>query len=126
MARRITIDQLPGEVEKILSEYGDEVQKNLDSIVKEVTQKGAAAVRSSASGAVKGTGKYARGWRAKTEVGRLSTKGIIYNSRLPGLPHLLEYGHALRDGGRTNGSVHIAPVEEAVIKEFERKVVSKL
>ena len=126
MAKGITIDKLSTEVDKILEKYGNDVQENLGNIVKDITKKGARTLQGESSSAFGGTGKYASGWTSQAETGRLSAQGTIYNGKLPGLPHLLEHGHANRGGGRTPGRVHIAPVEEKLIKEFESKVKSKL
>lgn len=126
MAKGITIDKLSAEVDKILEKYGNDVQENLGDIVKDITKKGARTLQGESSSAFGGTGKYAAGWTSQAETGRVSAQGTIYNGRLPGLPHLLEHGHANRGGGRTPGRVHIAPVEEQLIKEFESKVKSKL
>ena len=126
MARRIPIDRLTSEVEKILAEYGENVQQNLGDIVKQLSKKGAQTLRSQSRGTFGGTGKYAKGWTSTAQTGRLSAQGTIYNQDVPGLPHLLEFGHANRGGGRTAGRAHIAPVEAALIKEFESKVKSKL
>ena len=53
---------------------------------------------------------------------RLGAEAVIY-SRIPGLPHLLEHGHATRNGGRKGQRVHISPVtdkiNESLIREFE-------
>lgn len=125
-SRRVPADQLAAAVDKILEKYGDDVRDNVNDITQEITKKGAQTLKSQARSAVGGTGKYAAGWTSQTETGRTSAQGTIYNSRLPGLPHLLEHGHANRNGGRTPGRVHIAPVEEALIKEYEAKVKSKL
>ena len=38
------------------------------------------------------------------------------------LSHLLEHGHALRDGGRTEGTHFIQNASEPILAEFERKV----
>lgn len=126
MAKKTSIDKLSADVEKILAKYGENVQANLSSIVKEMSKKGAKAVSSEARATFGGTGEYAAGWTSTVETGRVSAQGQIYNAKVPGLPHLLEHGHANRGGGRTPGRVHIAKVEEQLIKEFEEKVKSKL
>ena len=125
-SRRITPDQLSAAVDQILEKYADDVKDNVDSIVKDITKQGVKMLKSQARSAVGGTGKYASGWTSQNETGRVSAQGTIYNGTLPGLPHLLEHVHANRGGGRTAGRVHIAPVEEQLIKEFETKVKSKL
>jgi hypothetical protein len=126
MGRKVPIDRLSAEVEKILNDYGENVQQNLGEIVKQMSKKGAQTLRSQSKGTFKGTGEYAKGWTSRAETGRISAQGTIYNKDVPGLPHLLEHGHANRGGGRTPGREHIKPVEEALIKEFEQKVKSKL
>lgn len=125
-SRRITPDQLSAAVDKILEKYGDDVKDNVSNIVKDITKKGAQTLKSESRGTFGGTGKYASGWTTQMETGRVSAQGTIYNGDVPGLPHLLEHGHANRGGGRTAGRVHIAKVEETLIKEFETKVKSKL
>lgn len=126
MARTVPIDRLAAEVAKILNEYSENVQQNLGDIVKAMSKKGAQTLRSQSRGTFGGSGKYAKGWTSQAVTGRLSAQGTIYSKDVPGLPHLLENGHANRNGGRTPGREHIKPVEEALIKEFEQKVKSKL
>ena len=125
MAKKSPIERLQAEVSAILEEYGDEVAENLDEITKEVGKKGAKALRSSSKGSFGGSGKYARGWTYEVEESRLGTTVTIYN-RTPGLPHLLENGHAKRGGGRVPGRSHIAPVEAELIEMYEKEVASKI
>lgn len=122
MAKKTSIDKLSAAIHDILAEYGDDVQANLSDAVKQVTKKGAQAVKAAARSTFGGTGEYAAGWTSRAETGRFSAQGVIYNKDVPGLPHLLENGHANRDGGRTPGREHIKPVEETIVQEFEAEV----
>ena len=122
MSKKIPVDRLAAEIEKILTEYGEKVQENVDEAAQRVTKAGAKAVKGNAKGSFGGTGKYAGGWTSKFEKGRLSSQGTIYNGTVPGLPHLLEHGHANRNGGRTSGREHIGPVEQKIIEDFEKAV----
>lgn len=122
MAKKIPIDRLSAEINKILTEYGEQVQQNVDEAAQRVTKAGVKAVKGNAKGSFGGTGKYAAGWTSKFEKGRLSSQGTIYNGTVPGLPHLLEHGHANRNGGRTSGREHIGPVEQKKIEDFEKAV----
>ncbi len=125
MSRRVVpVDRLAQEISKIMGEYGENVQQNLDQIVTEMTKKGARANNQQAGQTFNGN-KYRKSWTSQVETSRVSAQGTIY-SKIPGLPHLLEFGHALRQGGRTTGRPHIAAVEESLVKEFETKVKSKL
>lgn len=122
--QRVAVDQLSAAVDKVLEKYGEDVQQNLNEITKEITKKGAQTLKKQSN--FGGSGRYASGWTSQTETGRVSAQGTIYNGTVPGLPHLLEHGHANRGGGRTPGRVHIAPVAEKLEKEFEEKVKSRL
>ena len=125
MAKSLPHDKLAKEIEKILAQYGDDIKANLDEITKEFAKKGAKAVSASAKQNFKGTGKYAQSETSQYESGRTSAQGIIYN-KIPGLPHLLENGHAKRGGGRVSGRPHISPVEEQLVKEYTEAVKKKL
>lgn len=124
MAKVVPIDRLTAEIEKILEDYGENVQQNINEVVGEITKKGAKTLNRQSGQTFDGK-KYRKSWTTQVETGRTSAQGTIY-SKIPGLPHLLEHGHALRGGGRTTGRAHIAPVEEALVREFEQKVKSKL
>lgn len=119
-SRKITADNLGEAIAEILEEYGDEVQKDMDDVVKDVGKAGVKAIKS-ASGVFGGTGKYRKGWTSQIDSERYGSKVTIYN-RTPGLPHLLENGHAKRGGGRVPGKTHIAPVEQELIKQFEEQI----
>ena len=93
-SRKITADNLGEAIAEILEEYGDEVQKDMDDVVKDVGKAGVKAIKS-ASGVFGGTGKYRKGWTSQTDTERYGSTVTIYN-RTPGLPHLLENGHAKR------------------------------
>ena len=120
------MQDIAAQINRILSEYGDEVRREMKPVIKDVAEQG---VRHLKKGSPKrpGTGRhYASGWRVKVEEKRLEVSATLYNSTKPGLTHLLEKGHAKRGGGRVDGIRHIEPVEEWVTKkaliELERKL----
>ena len=106
------------DIQKILKQYEQETVKDVKKVTKKLANRGAKELREKSQF---NTGKYASGWTSKVEDGVLSCVGIIYN-KTPGLPHLLENGHALRNGGRMSGRTHIAPVEEQLVKDYEQAV----
>lgn len=124
MAKKTPLDKLSEAVDKLLTEYQEDVVKDTNELVKQFAKKGAKAVSQNArsQGWGKSTG-YDKGWTSQYEEGRFSSQGIIYNKKAPGLPHLLENGHALRGGGRTRSFSHIAPVEEKLSEELYKAVV---
>lgn len=120
MAQRTPIDKLAANVDKILQEYADDVNKDVSALAKRFAQEGAKAVKGNARG--NGWGEYANGWTSQFEENRYSSQGVIFNKSMPGLPHLLEKGHALRNGGRSRAFPHIAPVEEKLVEDFTKAV----
>lgn len=126
MAKKVSADAFASAVSKVIAQYSDNVRENLGDIVKDLSKKGAKEVKAKARTTFGGSGEYANGWTSRFETGRFSAQGTIYNGAVPGLPHLLENGHANRGGGRTPGRAHIAPVEEEIVKQFENEVKSKL
>ena len=122
---KTSIDKLGASIEKILAEYGDELQENIDEITVKVGKAGVTALRNQSKQNFGGTGTYAKGWRSEVDRTRLGTTVTLYN-QTPGLPHLLEHGHAKRTGGRVEGKPHIAPVESKLIKQSETEVLNNL
>ena len=126
MAKKITADAFSSEIGKVLAKYGGEVKDNLAEVTKRLSKKGAKEIAAKSRSMFGGSGKYASGWTTRYETGRYSAQGVIYNGDVPGLPHLLEKGHAKRGGGREPGRAHIAPVETELVKVFEEEVKAKL
>lgn len=127
-SRKVTIDTFPAEIQKILQKYGEDVDTNLSQIIDETAQKAAQTLRNTSPVNPKGkkSGAYASGWRVEKS-GAKSTRGLnqsatVYNTH-PSLPHLLEHGHALRQGGRSPAISHIAPVEEIILREIDTRLI---
>lgn len=110
------------QIQAILSEYGEDVEEELREIIPAVAKE---AVKRLKKSSPKNKGKYAKSWAQQTEKGRMSVTSVVYNKE-PGLPHLLEYSHALRNGGRSRPEVHIAPVEEWANKEVVERIQEAL
>lgn len=126
MAKKTPIDKLSAAIHDVLEYYGEELQENIGEAVKTISKKGAQSVKQAAKQTFGGTGEYAAGWTSRVEIGRVSSQGIIYNKDTPGLPHLLENGHAKRGGGRVPGRAHIKPVEDEIVKEFIKAVTKSV
>ena len=124
-SKRTPISKLDSALNAIFEEYKTEVDKDLDVAIKKVAQAGQKALKGNSRATFGGTGRYASGWSVATEEDRvLHRKSTLYN-KTPGLPHLLEHGHAKRGGGRwTPDKQHIAPVEQMVIDQFEKEVLN--
>ena len=119
MAKKTPLEKFQADIDKILVDYGENVNTRVADFIKDVVKKGVKAVKANSRSNFGGTGYYASGWTSKYETGRVSTQGTIYNEHA-GLPHLLENGHANRGGGRTAGRPHIRPVEDEILHATER------
>lgn len=124
MSKRTPIDKLADAVGKILQEYAEDATMSTKEVVMAIGKKGAQAVKQASAGAY-GGGRYSKGWKVTMEETRLGATATIHNTT-PGLPHLLEHGHAKRGGGRVSGRVHIAPVEDELIKDFPKELEERL
>lgn len=119
VAKTISIAALSSEVSKILNDYVDEVADGTDEAVTKVANQCLKEIK--AASPVK-TGRYRKGWKKKqTSSGRGKLGYTLYNER-PGLPHLLEKGHAKVNGGRVAGIPHIAPAAEKAVRDLQQRV----
>lgn len=106
-------------VSELLSEYSQDIQ---DAITKEcevVAKNGANKLKQTSP---KRTGAYSKGWRVKTSKGNGYVSSVVHNATNWQLTHLLEKPHLLRNGRVSTPKVHIAPVEQECIKEYETYV----
>lgn len=72
-------------------------------------------------------GNYAKGWTVKKDKKNKSYYTIkVWNRTDYQLTHLLEFGHATRNGGRTKAIPHIRPVEEKYKEKFEKQIKEKI
>lgn len=117
MAVRIENDRLRAVINDLLDEYGDEARDAIQSAAKKVGKDVVKELKK--GGGFKGSGAFNKGWATKTENTRLGSTTIVYNKDLPGLAHLLEFGHAKQNGGRTKAFNFIAPVAATVGDKFE-------
>lgn len=126
---KISIDSLAEEVIKALNEYKDIAEGDFEEVAKSVAKEGAKKLKAtSPRGSGKGRkGHYANGWGVTYErKGNGKFRFTVHNKKKPGLAHLLEHGHQLRQGGKAKAIVHIKPVEEWCNEEFEKRTEERL
>lgn len=104
-----SIDDMATEIMRGLTEYADLA----DSAMKKAVKKTATEVKKQiAATAPSDTGAYAKSWTTKkTKENSHSLEITVHSKNRYLLAHLLEKGHAKRNGGRVSGKPHIAPAE---------------
>ena len=105
-----SIDNLASEVMKGLNEYAEIA----DVSMKKAVRKTATAVKNEISAnAPKKSGRYRKSWTArKTRENSHTLEMTVHCKDRYQIAHLLEHGHAKRNGGRVAAIPHIAPAEE--------------
>lgn len=108
---------LAKEITKTLKQYTTEVTEGIEEIKDDLAQE---AVKKLKSGGPykERTGKYSKSWSVK----KVKSDRTIFNRKHYQLTHLLEYGHASRNGGRVAARPHIEDVESYVVEQFEKRV----
>ena len=113
MSNSISIEQ---QMEAILQGVKEGADEAIEEGLKKAPKRAASKLRSTSP---KNQGDYSKGWRVK----KIDSKeAVVYNATSPGLTHLLENGHMIRNQygeyGRYNGIKHIKPVEEEYSEQF--------
>ena len=117
------------EIADILDTYNDEVREKSEAICKKVASECRAELKKTSP---KGSSNkhYADGWSVKRiQVGHL-VSFVVRNAKKPGLTHLLEHGHVIKNQygtyGRAPAHPHMAEAEEKYVKELEARLKVEL
>lgn len=128
MSKKVNVDGLAKAIEDVLVDFIDVTDEACEKGVSETAK---TAVKELRSAHPSGSGKYGswdkkynKGWKVmqtKTDK-RYHRKATIHNATDYQLTHLLEKGHALRQGGRTRAFPHIAPVADKCETELVKNI----
>lgn len=102
-----------------LREYSDEVVAESKKRVQQVGRETVVQLKTTSP---KRSGEYANGWKMKKVFENADKITVEVYNKKPYLPHLLEYGHAKKNGGRVEAIPHIRPAEQAAAEKLEKKV----
>ena len=123
-ADRCSIDQMAHVIMEGLQEYADLAAEDMKAAVRKA---GNAAKKDIQANAPERTGAYKKSWSVKTvRENANAMEVVVYSRNRYQLAHLLEFGHALRQGGRTRAFPHIAPAEERAAEMLVREVEAAL
>ena len=120
----IRIDSLGKEIAKMMEEYASEVAADIKAEARAVAKETVKELKkTSPDGPGSRKGHYKDGWASKVETENAVSIGIqIYNKKKPGLTHLLEKGHAKRNGGRVDGIPHIKIAEKHAKEILQERI----
>lgn len=116
MAVKINSNSLSSTIEDILEQYGDSAKEAVEEACQDVAKQVVKDLKK--AGDFNNGQDFRKGWTSKTENTRFGASVVVYNKTKPGLAHLLEFGHAKTNGGRTRAFNFIAPIADTVEKQF--------
>ena len=121
----MNITNLQEQVEELLNQYGKQCSEVVNETVHEVSKE---ALKKLKKEAPKRTGLYKNGWKVKKNDDKFAANDILYGKEAStyAIAHLLEHGHATRNGGRTAPIPHVKNVEEWAQKALVDTVEKKL
>ncbi len=120
MAVRVVVGELANAVMKELDDYAKLVTEDMKKAVKNA---GTSVKKEIQANAPKDSRAYAKSWSVKNmKENSHALELTVYSRNRYQLAHLLEFGHAKRGGGRVPGRAHIAPAEEAGVKQLEAEI----
>lgn len=114
-------------INEMLKDYNDDVREQFEEVLEDVAKE--ATKKLKADSRSLGWANYAKGW---TNAGNMTQSKfayqeyVIHNKSEYYLTHLLEFGHAKQNGGRTRAFPHIAPIndwaEQEVLEELQKRL----
>lgn len=120
MSESVQPDELAAAIMRNLQEYTDEVSAGVKKAEDETAKECKASLEEDSP--VGATGKYKKGWEVTVMANTPFEKHTVIHNKEYRLTHLLENGHAKRNGGRTRAFPHIKLNEEKANAAFEERV----
>ena len=118
----VPIDGLAAAIMRELELYTDAVEEGVREAIFTTAAETAALLRATSPKGTPVVHGYAKGWTVKKVEGANFTQAIVHAGKNYPMVHLLEKGHAKRDGGRVAPVVHVAPAEAAALVRLEKRI----
>ena len=125
MSSSYPVSQFAMAINEALEEFAGAVDADVEYVTEKVAKQTAENVRAGIkSSGIKGTGAYSKSIRVRSLKDKRLVRSKIIYSKSPEyrLTHLLEYGHATANGGRTRAFTHWKPAEQKAIDDFVKEL----
>jgi len=115
------------EISDMVRQYTENVSTDVTKEIDDTANKMLDEIKSTAPYDPKGNGEYRKGFKIKKSSKSGRTTRIIYNKNCPGLVHLLEFGHVIRNGtgryfGETDPRPHMRPAYDKYVPQMEKNI----
>ena len=135
MSEKIKVDELAKTILEYLEEFKDVTEEACQNGVLETADEAVRELRNAhpigsegqPAGKYGSWNEYNKGWTKRTQrKKKAGIEAVVWNQKHYRLTHLLEKGHAKRNGGRVEGTPHISKAEEYAVREIESEIRRKL
>ena len=126
MSQEIQISEMERVIMDALEQYADKAADVIGETLPLVGQETAQDLRATSP---KLTGNYAASWTYGMQTSRGSKKKnklVVYNKNHYRIVHLLEKGHAKKNGGRVEAKVHVKPAQDRAEQKAIERITDKL
>jgi len=121
---KVSVDEMDQAINEQLQKYAGSITEDMKDSLRESAKEMRKDI--SRNSPVR-TGRYKKSWTVKKIAeNSISLELVMHSKNRYQLTHLLEHGHALRNGGRVEGKPHIKPAEEAGKKKLVESLKEKI
>lgn len=125
MSNKVKPENLSNKIKYYLENWVEDIEKGVADTTDTLTKEAVTELKKKSP---KGKGSrskpYYKGWQRQKNFKNHRYTIKIHNKTNYQLTHLLEFGHATRNGGYTRKFSHIRPTEERYNKLYQRKIIT--
>lgn len=124
--QQINVSDMEKVIMDALEDYGEKASQVIGATLPDVGKETAQELKTTSPNR---TGDYASSWTygmQKSRGKKYVNKLIVYNKKHYRIVHLLEKGHAKRNGGRVEGIPHVKPAQDKAEKKAMERIKERL